>query len=167
MPQPHGKRMPKPKIDKDVIRELADLLEQTGLTEIEWSEAGVQVRVARTLAVQHAIAPAAGHAGSHGAAAPAAVQAQAMLEANAVADLTHHPGAVKSPMVGTVYVAPEPGAPSFVKEGDAVTEGQTVIIVEAMKTMNPIQAHRAGKIKQILVENQMPVEYGQVLLVIE
>ena len=150
--------MPKVKVDKQTIRELAELLAETGLSEIEWGEAGVQVRV-----VRHGAAPAAVHAAAvQPAAAPLAVPtAETML------DVANHPGAVKSPMVGIVYVAAEPGAQPFVKSGDAVKAGQTVLIVEAMKTMNPITAPRDGSVKLILVENQQPVEYGQVMMIIE
>ncbi len=148
--------MPKLSVDKKLIRDLAELLAETGLSEISWSEGGVEVRVARNATVTVAPPPLAAPAPP--AAAPAAAEAP---------DLTTHPGAVKSPMVGTAYVAPEPGAQSFVKLGDTVREGQTVLIVEAMKTMNPIPAPRAGKIARILVENQQPVEYGQILMLIE
>jgi len=149
--------MAKLKVDKELIRELAELLEQTGLQEIEWSEAGVQVRVARGAVMTVAAAPGAGAAASVGE-PPAAEPA---------IDPGSHPGAVKSPMVGTVYLAPEPNAPPFVRPGDTVSQGQTVLIVEAMKTMNPIPAPIGGRIRQILVENQAPVEYGQVMMVIE
>ena len=151
--------MPKLNVDKALIAELAELLDKTGLSEIEWSEAGVQVRVARQsqaiAMVPHATAP-------QSAATAAATGSGAGED-----DFAKHPGAVKSPMVGTAYHAPEPGAAVFVKVGDTVSQGQTVMIVEAMKTMNPIPAPRGGRVKQILVGNQEPVEYGQVLLVIE
>lgn len=146
-------------VDKKLIADLAALLEKTGLSEIEWSEAGVQVRVARG----GPAVPAAGHAP---ALAPAAAAAQAAAP-SLQEDLAKHPGAVKSPMVGTAYHSPEPGASPFIKVGDTVSQGQTVMIVEAMKTMNPIPAPKGGRVKQILVGNQEPVEYGQVLLVLE
>lgn len=151
--------MPKLSVDKKLIRDLAELLAETGLSEISWSEGGVEVRVARNVTV--AMAPPAQPAA---APVPVAVAPAPAIEAP---DLTSHPGAVKSPMVGTVYIAAEPGAQPFVKLGDTVREGQTVLIVEAMKTMNPIPAPRAGKIARILVENQQPVEYGQILMLIE
>jgi acetyl-CoA carboxylase biotin carboxyl carrier protein len=148
-------------IDKQLIRELAELLAETGLSEIEWSEGGVQVRVARTpAAIQMSAVTAA--APAKGAASGAAADLKSVAE-----DLAAHPGAVKSPMVGTVYHAPEPGAPPFVRVGDTVTQGQTVLIVEAMKTMNPIPAPCAGRVARLLTENQQPVEYGQVMMVIE
>ncbi len=155
--------MAKLKIDKDVIRDLAELLTETGLTEIEWSEGDVLVRIGRetggggmVVAAQPAVV----------AAAPSA-EAPPAAEAPAETDYTNHPGAVTSPMVGTAYVAAEPGTPPFVTVGATVAEGQTVMIVEAMKTMNPIPAPRGGTVTQILVGNEQPVEFGQVLMVIE
>ncbi|WP_300301580.1 acetyl-CoA carboxylase biotin carboxyl carrier protein [Ferrovibrio sp.] len=145
------------RIDQQMIRDLADLLNETGLTEIEWNEGALKVRVTKGGTVAAPVY----------AAAPAAVAGGAAAPASADADLASHPGAVKSPMVGTVYVAPEPGAASFVKVGDSVNAGQTVLIVEAMKTMNPITAPKGGRVARIMVENQQPVEFGQVLLVIE
>ena len=139
-------------IDPELIRALAKLLEETGLGEIEFAEGDRRIRVARPVAAAAAtvIAPAAAAAAS--AAAPAGG-----VPANAVT----------SPMVGTVYLAAEPGAPSFVKVGDQVREGQTLLIIEAMKVMNPIRAPRAGTVTQILVTNGAPVEYGEPLLVVE
>ena len=149
------------RIDQQMIRDLADLLNETGLTEIERNEGALKVRVTKGGTVMAAAAPMPAYAPapavSGGAAAPSA----------AASDDANHPGAVKSPMVGTVYVAPEPGAAAFVKVGDSVNAGQTVLIVEAMKTMNPITAPKGGRVARILIENQQPVEFGQVLLVIE
>lgn len=153
--------MAKLKIDKDVIRDLAELLNETGLTEIEWSEGDVLVRIGRETGGGMVVAAAPPPAAAAAAEAPAAV------EAPAETDYASHPGAVTSPMVGTAYVAAEPGTPPFVTVGATVTEGQTVMIVEAMKTMNPIPAPRGGKVTQILVGNEQPVEFGQVLMVIE
>ena len=150
--------MPKLKVDKELIRELAELLAETDLNEIEWGEAGVQVRVVRHSGIHVAGLTRHPEAGTTAGAAPMA---------DAAADVANHPGAIKSPMVGTVYVAQEPGAPPFVKVGDIIGAGQTVLIVEAMKTMNPIPAPRDGRVKLILVDNQQPVEYGQVMMVIE
>ena len=151
-------RLPKSKLDKEAIRELAELLAETNLSEIEWSDGTVRIRVARGIAAATvAVAPALG-------AMPAvALNAAAVAEE----DLSKVPGALKSPMVGTAYTAPEPGAAPFVQVGDNVREGQTVMIVEAMKTMNAIPAHRTGRVARILVENQTPVEFGQVLMLIE
>lgn len=155
--------MAKINIDKTVIRELAGLLEETGLSEIEWSEGDVLIRVSRDLGgtVKAITAPTVA------ATASTLAEASTATEPAAEEDFAKHPGAVVSPMVGTAYTAPEPGAEPFVRVGDQVAEGATVMIVEAMKTMNPIPAPRAGTIKQILVENEQPVEYGQVLMLIE
>ena len=156
--------MAKINIDKTVIRELAGLLEETGLSEIEWSEGDVLIRVSRDLGgtVKAITAPTVAATASTLTDAPTATEPAAAED-----DFAKHPGAVVSPMVGTAYTAPEPGAEPFVRVGDQVAEGATVMIVEAMKTMNPIPAPRAGTIKQILVENEQPVEYGQVLMLIE
>ena len=149
--------MAKLNIDKEVIRDLADLLNETGLSEIEWSEGDVLVRVGREIG------------GGVAAAAPAALPANAPAElpAGKTDSLADHPGAVISPMVGTAYIAQEPGTPPFVGVGDMVEQGQTVLIVEAMKTMNPIAAPRGGRVTEILVANEQPVEFGQVLMLIE
>ncbi|QDO99255.1 acetyl-CoA carboxylase biotin carboxyl carrier protein [Ferrovibrio terrae] len=147
------------RIDQQMIRELADLLNETGLTEIEWSEGPLKVRVTKGGTPIYAAAPMA--------AAAAAAAVAATGGAPAASDDASHPGALKSPMVGTVYTAAEPGAAPFVKVGDSVTAGQTVLIVEAMKTMNPITAPKGGRIARILIENQQPVEFGQPLLIIE
>ena len=146
-------------IDRDLIRELAALLEETGLGEIEIEDEGRRIRVARPATI---VAPAANSVVA--SAAPATAEATA---ATAAADLSAHPGALTSPMVGTVYHAPEPGAEAFVKVGDAVRQGQTLLVIEAMKTFNDIAAPTDGTITQILVENASPVEYGQVLAIIE
>ena len=145
-------------VDSDLIRRLAELLDETGLSEIEVGEGEHRVRVVRAGAV--AAAPAANPA-------PAAADAPATpATADADADASH-PGAVTSPMVGTVYTAPEPGAPPYVKVGDTVSEGQPLFVIEAMKVMNPIRAPRAGRVTRILVQNRDPVEYGGVLLILE
>jgi acetyl-CoA carboxylase biotin carboxyl carrier protein len=143
-------------VDKELIRELADLLNETGLSEIEVEHDEIRIRVARTL---HA-APMAMHV-----AAPQAVAAVPVAVPAAVA--ADHPGTVPSPMVGTAYLAPEPGGKPFVDVGDTVREGQTLLIVEAMKTMNQIPSPRAGKITKIMVEDGQPVEYGEPLMIIE
>jgi len=144
--------------DKKTIKELADLLADTGLSEIEVETGEVRIRVARQSAAVNAVMPAAP------VAAPAAAPAPAAAEAPAPSDLA---GALKSPMVGTAYLSPEPGAANFVKVGDTVSQGQTLLIVEAMKTMNPIAATKAGKITQIIVGNEQPVEFDEVLMIIE
>ncbi len=141
-------------IDAEIIRDLADLLSETGLTEIEIEHKDLRVRVARGGAPAPAVT----------AAPPAAVSAAAAASETTPAA---SPGTVTSPMVGTVYLAPEPGANPFVEVGGTVSEGQTVMIVEAMKTMNHIPSPRAGTITQILVEDGQPVEFGEPLVVIE
>lgn len=140
------------------IRELAGILEETGLTEIEIERDGARLRVSR----QGGAAPIA--AAAPAPAAPAPAKPAKAAPAPAVSD---HPGAVKSPMVGTAYLSPSPGAAPFVTEGGNVSEGQTVMIVEAMKTMNPITAPRSGRVTKILVSDSQPVEFDEPLLVIE
>tara|TARA_A100000171_G_C2065346_1_gene112013 strand:- start:18 stop:470 length:453 start_codon:yes stop_codon:yes gene_type:complete len=150
--------MSKKGVDQELIRELADLLKETDLSEIEIETDELKLRVARQSS--HFVSvPAAGHA-------PAAPAAGASATA-APAEAAAHPGTLPSPMVGTVYLAAEPGAAPFVTVGSTVAQGQTVLIVEAMKTMNQIPAPRAGTIKQILVEDGQPVEFGEPLLIIE
>ncbi len=146
-------------VDQDLIRELAKLLDETGLSEIEIDRDGLRVRVARELTVQAATV-----------AAPAAVQATgpSAVQANpAKDDPVAHPGCVRSPMVGTTYLAPEPGAANFVDIGSRVAQGQTILIIEAMKTMNHIPAPKAGTVTRILVGNRQPVEFGEPLAIIE
>lgn len=152
------------KLDKDLIRQMAALLDETGLTEIEFQDGKQRFRVAKGgSAPVVAAAPA-----PMPALAPAAPQPPAQLEKPAAdTDWAGHRGAVTSPMVGTAYLSPEPGKPPFVREGDTVAEGQTVLIVEAMKTFNPIPAPRGGKVLKILAGDSQPVEFGQPLLVIE
>jgi acetyl-CoA carboxylase biotin carboxyl carrier protein len=161
MAAPKDKAKADSRIDQQMIRDLADLLNDTGLTEIEWSEGPLKVRVTKAAA-----APVYATAAPVAAAAAAAAVAAAGA-APVASDDASHPGAVKSPMVGTVYTAPEPGAAVFVKVGDSVNAGQTVLIVEAMKTMNPITAPKGGRVARILIENQQPVEFGQPLMIIE
>ena len=146
----------RPAIDKELIRELAQLLDETGLTEIEFEHDDVRVRVARSAAPVVQAVPVA-------AAAPVAATAARVEPSEAVSAKN----AVTSPMVGTDFRAPEPGARAFVEVGDQVREGQTLLIIEAMKTMNQIPAPRAGKVTAILVEDAQPVEYGEPLLIIE
>ncbi len=153
--------------DTDLVKEIAKLLSESDLTEIEVQHEDLRIRVLRSPApvtmVQAAPQYAAGPAMAPVAAAPAA----AAVEAAAPADLAKHPGAVPSPMVGTAYLAPEPNAPNFIEVGSVVKEGDTVLIIEAMKTMNTIPAPRSGVVKRILVDNAQPVEYGEPLLIIE
>lgn len=153
-------------LDKGLIRDLAQLLNETGLTEIEIEKDDLKVRVARHAAVPAAYAVTApvSAAPASPASAPAGAPAAA---APAGPDPANHPGCVKSPMVGTAYRAPEPGAPAFIDIGTRVTQGQTLLIIEAMKTMNHIPAPRSGVVKEILIENGQPVEFGEPLVIIE
>jgi acetyl-CoA carboxylase biotin carboxyl carrier protein len=149
-------------IDARLVRRLADILTETGLSEIEVEHAGLKIRVAKTLTagpMQMTYAPAPAAPAPAPSSAPAA-SAESGPAARASGE------AVKSPMVGSVYLQPEPGAEPFVKVGDTVTAGQTLMIIEAMKTMNPIPAPKAGKIVEILVEDGQPVEFGEPLAVI-
>jgi acetyl-CoA carboxylase biotin carboxyl carrier protein len=149
-------------IDTEFVRKLAQLLQETGLGEIELADGDKRIRVARP-AVTVAAAPVAAPVA---VAAPAAAAAPGAV-AGANGDLGKHPGAVKSPMVGTAYLAPEPGKPNFVVVGDKVTAGQTLLIIEAMKTFNPIKAPKAGTVTQILIDNARPVEFGEPLMIVE
>ena len=146
-------------VDQDLIRDLANLLSETELSEIEVEQNGLRLRVARQLsgAIATVAAPAV--------AAPAAATP---LDAPAAGgNPSDHPGAVTSPMVGTIYMSPEPEAPVFITEGQQVTEGQTLVIIEAMKTMNAIPAPRSGRITKIFVDNEQPIEFGEALVIIE
>ena len=145
-------------VDHDVIRELAKLLDETGLTEIEYERDGVSIRVARQAIARRCVdGPTEAPIGTPTVATAAAPAADAM----------QHPGLVASPMVGTAYLGPAPGARPFVEVGSAVKAGEPLIIIEAMKTMNQIPAPRSGTVLQILVEDGQPVEYGEPLMIIE
>jgi acetyl-CoA carboxylase biotin carboxyl carrier protein len=137
--------------DPELVRSLARLLAETGLSEIEYAVGSHRIRVARVASPAGQAAPAS----APGVAVPAA------------AELSEHPGALTAPMVGTAYLAPEPGAPPFVRLGDVVVAGQTLLIIEAMKVMNEIKAPRAGRVAQIFAADAQPVEYGAPLLLIE
>ena len=149
--------------EQDTIRELAKLLDETGLTEIEVEREGVRVRVARQ-STTHVLAASGGHVPPIPAVAPPPAVAPAPL---AVADPAKHPGVVTSPMVGTGYRAAEPTAKPFVDVGSVVKAGDTLLIIEAMKTMNQIPAPRGGTVTQILFEDGQPVEYGEPLMIVE
>ncbi len=149
--------------DLGLIASLADILNATGLTEIELDRKGTRVRVSKSVTVAASVAAAPAPA-VHAHAAPVAAEAAPAPKPIAAGD---HPGTVKSPMVGTAYLAPSPGAANFIEIGVSVKEGQTILIIEAMKTMNQIHAPRSGKITQIFVENGRPVEYGEPLVAIE
>ncbi len=143
--------------ERELIRDLATLLDQTNLTEIEIERAGLRVRVARNITTSAVL--------------PSAVQPVVMAPVAgavaAAADISKHPGVVPSPMVGTAYMASEPGAKPFIEVGSKVKAGETLLIIEAMKTMNQIPAPRAGTVTQILIEDGQPVEYGEPLVIIE
>lgn len=143
--------------DADLIRRLAEVINETGLTEIEYAEGDRRIRVARNVATQSVVMQAG---------APVASHAVPIGTATGVGDDTPA-NAVLSPMVGTAYLSPEPGAAAFAKPGDRVSEGQTLLIIEAMKVMNPIKSPRAGTVKAVLIQNAEPVEYGQPLIVVE
>jgi len=151
--------------DTALVKALADILDEAGLAELEYETADLSVRLSRVSSAVP-VAPVAAVAAPAEAPAAAPTPPAAALAADS-ADAASHPGAVTSPMVGTVYVAPEPDAPSFIKVGGTVKKGQTLLIVEAMKVMNPITAPADGTVKQIFVQNAQPVEFGEVLVVIE
>lgn len=147
-------------IEPELVRELAAILSETGLTEIEVEHGELRLRLAKTVTYAAPVAVAA-PAPVH---IPAAAAPTSAPESH---DKRTHVGAVLSPMVGTAYLAAEPGATPFVKAGDTVTEGQTLMVVEAMKTFNPIPAPRAGKVKEILITDGQPVEFGEALAILE
>ena len=148
--------------DTALIRDLAVLLDETNLSEIELEQGDTRIRVARQISINApvSVAPVAAPVAAPAAPAPATT-------APAAADNGPHPGTITSPMVGTAYLAPEPGAADFIQVGDKVSEGQTILIIEAMKTMNHIPATKAGTVKQILVEDAQPVEFGEPLIIVE
>lgn len=148
-------------IDHEAIRKLAGLLNETGLSEIEITEGDKSLRVTKSAPAQTVAAPLAAAAVAPAAiAAPVAASVAAMTPDN-------HPGAVKSPMVGTAYLQPDPSSPRFVTKGASVKEGDTLLIIEAMKVMNPIKAEKSGTVVDVLVEDAQPVEFGQPLFIIE
>ncbi len=149
-------KQPKPDIDEKLVRKLASLMEETGLTEIEYGVDGINIRVSKSANIAYSTAPVA---------APAVPAAPVALEqtTNAAA----HPGTVKSPMVGVVYTSSDPDSPAFITVGDTVSEGQTLLLIEAMKVFNPILAPKAGRVTQILVESGSPVEFGEPLVIVE
>ncbi|MFS2009848.1 acetyl-CoA carboxylase biotin carboxyl carrier protein subunit [Azospirillum sp. CT11-132] len=144
-------------IDGDLVRKLADLLRETGLSEIEFAEGEKRIRVTRPTAAQTVAVQAA----------PVLAAAPVVAAAAPAGKPVNHPGAVTSPMVGTAYLAAEPGGTPFVRPGDVVKAGQTIMIIEAMKVMNPIKAPRGGTVAEVLVSDAQPVEFGEVLLIIE
>lgn len=151
-------KSPKMDIDEDLVRKLAALMDETGLTEIEYEVDDTSIRVSKAAAYS-AAAPIAPAISAPAAAAPVAEEAPA--------DVADHPGAVKSPMVGVVYTSADPDSPVFINVGDTVTEGQTLLLIEAMKVFNPITAPKGGRITQILITGGSPVEFGEPLVIIE
>jgi acetyl-CoA carboxylase biotin carboxyl carrier protein len=153
------------KIDHEAIKNLASLLNDTGLTEIEVTDGDKSVRVTKAVSVQTFTAPQAmpQMMPANAGAAPAAAAGGKVTALSP----DNHPGAVKSPMVGTAYLQSEPGAPKFVTKGATVKAGDTLLIIEAMKVMNPIKAEKGGKVVDILLDDGQPVEFGQVMLIIE
>ena len=153
------------KFDTALIRDLAVLLDETNLSEIELEQGDTRIRVARQMSINAPVnvaAPAPAAAVAPAAAEPAAAAAAPVAEAPAQSGAT-----VTSPMVGTAYLAPEPGAAPFIQVGDQVTEGQSILIIEAMKTMNSIPSTKSGTVKQILVDDAQPVEFGEPLIIVE
>ena len=144
-------------IDPDTIRALAAVLVETGLTEIEIADKDSRIRVVRGAATATTVIPVA----------PQSMAPIASVAASMIADATTHPGAVVSPMVGVVYLSPEPGAPQFVTVGQQVVAGQTLMLIEAMKTFNQIKAPKSGTVAAILVQSGAPVEYGEALIILE
>jgi acetyl-CoA carboxylase biotin carboxyl carrier protein len=147
-------------VDVEAIRTLAKILQDTGLTEIEIAENDSRIRVVRAPATHAAVVPTA----------PMTVAAPttgAPVIADGSEDFAQHPGAVKSPMVGVAFMSPEPGSPPFVTTGQNVAAGQTLLLIEAMKTFNQIKAPRSGTVTRIMAQSSVPVEYGQVLMVID
>jgi acetyl-CoA carboxylase biotin carboxyl carrier protein len=142
-------------IDSDLVRTLAALLAETGLSEIEYAVGDRRIRVARGGVATSLVVPAA---------APGAPAGDGVAPPPAAAE---HPGAIKAPMVGTVYLSPQPEAPPFVKLGDTIAEGQVILIIEAMKVMNQIRSSKAGRLAQLLIEDGAPVEFGQALAILE
>jgi acetyl-CoA carboxylase biotin carboxyl carrier protein len=162
-------KMAKAQVDQELIRAIAELLNQQNLAEIEIEQEDFRVRVTRSYPSQtvHTVAAPALAPAALAAPHPAVPAGAAAAAAPAIDDLASNPGTLTSPMVGTAYRSPEPNAPKFVEVGSKVSEGQTILIIEAMKTMNQIPAHRSGTITRILIDDAQPVEYGQPLAVIE
>lgn len=156
-------KSPAEPIDPKLVRKLADILKETDLSEIEVEQGELKIRVARQLTAAPAVSYVAAPQAAAAAAAPAPAPAAEATAAPAAAPKD----AIKSPMVGTVYLSPQPGAAAFIKVGDKIKQGQTLLIIEAMKTMNPIPSPREGVVAQILVNDAQPVEFGEALVVFE
>jgi acetyl-CoA carboxylase biotin carboxyl carrier protein len=157
-------------LDTKIISKLAEILDKTNLTELEYEDETCRICLTREVTVAQTPAYAAMPASMPVAAAPAVATAPVSaptITANIDEDYSKHAGAVKSPMVGVVYMAADPNSPDYVKIGDTVSEGDTVCLIEAMKTFNPVKAHKGGKVTNILVSTGDPVEYGEPLVIIE
>ncbi|MBA4800228.1 MAG: acetyl-CoA carboxylase biotin carboxyl carrier protein [Euryhalocaulis sp.] len=154
-------------IDPQIVRELAEILNETDLMEIEVRQDDLKLRLSRSSSVAAPVAAAPAPVAAPAPAPQAAAPQGGAEAAPAEPDFDNHPGAVKSPMVGTVYLRPSPDADAFVKEGDSVNEGDTILLIEAMKTFNPIAAAKSGKVTRLLVTDSQPVEFGEPLFTIE
>lgn len=163
-PASNGQAM---QVDTDLVRQLATVLDETKLTEIEVQDGERRIRLVRQVTMTAAPTMFAAPAAAPAAVALPPQPSTAGTTPSAPSDTKNHPGAVKSPMVGTVYLTPEPGAPAFITEGAQVNAGDTLVIIEAMKVMNPITAPKAGKVVKICVQNEQPVEYDTSLVIIE
>ena len=152
-------------VDGALVKRLASILNDTGLTEIEYDTGALRIRVVKS-ATRETVVAAAPASVVSAPAAPQPVPAASAAPSPAN-DAASHPGAIKSPMVGVAYLSPEPGKPPFVKAGDRVSEGQTLLLIEAMKTYNPVKAAKAGTVTQIIVGDAAPVEFGEPLMIIE
>lgn len=144
-------------IDEDLVRKLSALLDETGLSEIEFADGERRIRVCKTIQTVFAASQFASTTAAEDA-SPASDELESLAD---------HPGAVTAPMVGTAYAAPEPGSDPFVSVGDTVSAGQTLLLIEAMKTFNPVRAPKAGRVAQILISDATPVEYGEPLIILE
>lgn len=158
--EPKGASGADHEVKDGVVRQLATILDETNLTEIEYESGGIRVRVAR----QATAFTSAAHMQPVAAAPAAPASAAAEPAAN---DPTSHPGAVKAPMVGVAYLKPDPDSPEFIKQGDTVSEGQTLLLIEAMKTFNPVRAPKSGTVSKILISDGQPIEFDQPLVVID
>ncbi len=159
------KKPKKSKIDANIVRQLADLLDETGLNEIEYGTDEWHLRVAKTGAgpiMAAEIAPSAVHP-----VAPSSAVSEPIIAIDDSESHANHPGVIVSPMVGTAYISPDPESPPFVKVGDKIFEGDTLVLIEAMKVYNPIKATRSGKVTRIFINNGTPIEFGEPLMIIE
>lgn len=157
----------KPKTEKNIAQDLAKILSQHELTEIEYQTEGLTLRLVKSHVPVNAVYAAPAAAPAFQASVSEAAPVSSSKKEDGAPDYSKHPGVVKSPMVGVVYLAADPNSAPYVKEGDSVNEGQTLLLIEAMKTFNPLKAHKKGKVSKILVSSGMPVEYDAPLMIIE